>query len=431
MREPWYTCFVSLMDFLAGLAADAAWDVGETEMSKRATHRRTREHSSRLILTTIYDYGEISRADVARVTRLTRTTVSNVVRELMKKGLVIEVGHGVSAGGKPPVLLSVRRDARHLIGIDVAGGEFRGAVVNLQGEIRHRVSVPLRGRNGKAALEVLYEMIDDLVASTDSRLLGIGIGASGLMDVFSGVVRRSVNLDWEDLPLRSLLRSRYDLPVYVANDCQVAALAEFIFGGGREDQNLVVVKIAHGIGAGIVLNGQLFYGDTCGAGEIGHVVVVEKGQPCRCGNLGCLETVASDRAIVQQAQALFQSDPDSSLRRFCAASDEVTMDEICRAIAVGDKKLRQMIMEVGRNLGIALANLVSVLSVRHIIISGDVACLGRDWLRVVKEEMLRHSLAMLSGETEVDFSRIRHDDIVILGASALVMASELGLFSSC
>lgn len=177
-------------------------------------------------------------------------------------------------------------DSRHAIGIDLASGEFRGAVVNLRGEIRHRAALPLHGRDGDAALALVYELIDRLIAASSSSLLGIGIGTPGLMDPMKGIVRQAVNLDWQDLPLRSLLRKRYGLPLYVANDSQVAALAEFTFGGRNATDNLVVIKVEHGIGAGIVLNGRLFHGDAFGAGEIGHVVVTDNNLQCRCGNRG-------------------------------------------------------------------------------------------------------------------------------------------------
>lgn len=395
---------------------------------QKATREQTRTHNSRLVFRTIYDCGQISRADVARVTRLTRTTVSNVVADLVEKGLVEEVGYGPSAGGKPPILLSVVGDSRHLIGIDLASGEFRGAIVNLRGEIQHRIGLPLRGRDGDEALALVYELTDDLVTATDSSLLGIGVGTPGLMNPINGVVRRAVNLNWQDLPLRSLLQARYGLPVYVANDSQVAALAEYTFGEDKGDENLVVVKVEHGIGAGIVLNGQLFYGDTFGAGEIGHVTVVENGQRCRCGNFGCLETVASGRAIVQRAQVIAQDNPRSLLHQFAASPKEITIEAVCQAFEAGDEAVRQMMVEVGRYLGIVMANLVGVLSVRRVLLAGSVVCFGQGWLDTIRQEMVKRSLAMIADETEFAISSMG-PDIVILGASALVLTRELGLFA--
>ena len=317
-------------------------------LAQKATPQQIKAYNTRLVLKTIFDRDRISRADVARATGLTRPTVSSAVASLRRRGLVEEVGQGPSAGGKPPILVSVVDDSRHAIGIDLASGEFRGAVVNLRGEIRHRVALPLDGRDGDAALALVYELIDRLIAATNSSLLGIGIGTPGLMDPMKGIVRQAVNLDWQDLPLRSLLKKRYGLPLYVANDSQVAALAEFTFGAHKASDNLVLIKVEHGIGAGIVLNGRLFHGDTFGAGEIGHVVVDDDGLPCRCGNTGCLETVASNQAIVRRAQAVARDDPHSILHQWAARPEEIGIAEVCRAVEAGDEAMRQEIAVVGR-----------------------------------------------------------------------------------
>jgi N-acetylglucosamine repressor len=396
-------------------------------LGQKLTRQQTRAHNRRLVLRTIYERLEISRADVARETRLTPTTVSDVVGELMDRGLVVEIGYGPSEGGKPPILLSVDGDARHLIGIDLASDEFCGAVVNLRGTIRHRASLALDGQDGEAALALVYDLVDELIAATDSPLLGIGIGTPGLMDPHDGVVRRAVNLNWQDLPLRRLLQERYHLPVYVANDCHVAALGEYTFGAGRGAENLVVIKIGHGVGAGIVLNGQPFYGDTFGAGEIGHVTVVENGRPCRCGNSGCLETVASARAIVEQAQAIARREPGSLLHSLAGTPGAITLDAISEAVAAGDGALKAVIDDAGHYLGIAAANLVGVLSPQRMLIAGPAACLGEGLVDVVEREMTSRSLALVAEGTEIGLSTMG-PDIVILGASALVLIRELGLF---
>lgn len=394
--------------------------------AQKVTPKRARTHNSRLVLKTIYDRGQISRADIARVTRLTRPTVSDVVADLMEKGLVEEVGHGPSAGGKPPILLSVADDSRHLIGLDLARGDFRGAVINLRGKTQHRISLPLCGRNGDAALALAYELVDALVEVASSPLLGIGAGAPGLVDAVNGVVHQAVNVDWRDVPLRSLLQKRYDLPVYVANDCQVAALAEYTFGSGNSAKDLVVINVGWGVGAGIVLNGQLFHGNPFGAGEIGHVVVLEDGERCQCGSFGCLETVASRRAIVRQAQAIAQNDPHSLLHQFAPSPEAITLDAVLQAFEAGDKVVRQVIHEVGRSLGIAAANLVGVLGSCRILIAGSVTCFGQFLLDTIQEEMYRRSLLALARNTEIGIVSLG-PDIVLLGASALLLPHELGL----
>jgi N-acetylglucosamine repressor len=317
-------------------------------------------------------------------------------------------------------------DSRHLIGVDLANSEFRGAVINLRGAIKHRFSLAVNDRNGDAALALAYELIDELVSAAECPLLGVGIGTPGLMDARRGVVRRAVNLDWENLPLGNLLEQRFDLPVYIANDSQVAALAEYTFGKGQNNSNLIVVKVGRGIGAGILINGQLHYGDGFGAGEIGHVKVVEDGELCRCGNFGCLETIVSSRAIVKQAQAIAQNNPDTSLHRFAATPEDINTDIVLQAFETGDTTLKPVIADVGKYLGMAVANLVGVLNVQHIVIAGSVARFGPALLEPVDQEMRLRSLATLANETEVSISNLG-SDIVILGAAALLLTNELGL----
>ncbi len=392
----------------------------------KATHQQTKNHNGRLVLKTIYDQSQISRADVARLTHLTRTTVSNVVTELIMDGLVEEIGVGLSTGGKSPILLSVANDARHIIGIDLASNEFRGAVVNLRGEIRHTINLPAKSDSGDEALALVYELIDSLIASVDKPLLGIGIGTPGLIDTVNGVVLQAVNLDWQNLPLGGRLRARYQLPTYVANDSQLAAVAEHIFGGGRDVANLAVIKVGRGVGAGVLLNGQLFHGDGSGAGEIGHIAVVENGQPCRCGNFGCLETVASTRAVVRRAQALAPAQPDSLLNSFSPNLQAITIDTVWKAFEAGDDLARQIVLEAGRYVGIAAAILVSTLNVQRILVVGNMTRFGPAWLEAIRQEMLKRSLAILAQGTQVEIGQLE-PNVVILGASALLLTRELGL----
>jgi glucokinase-like ROK family protein len=393
---------------------------------KKATQQQTKTHNQRLILKTIYNLGPLSRADIARATHLTRTTVSDLVGQLIEDGLVEEVGYGPSEGGKPPILLKVIDDSRHLIGIDLANSQFQGAVIDLRGKIVHRVNIPVDDHNCEAALELVYELVEQLIAAATSPLLGIGIGTPGLMDAQGGVVRKAVNLDWQDLPLRDLLKSRYDLPVYIANDSQVAALGEYTFGHGQDNANLVVVKAGQGIGAGIVLKGQLYYGDGSGAGEIGHIKVIENGMQCRCGNFGCLETVTSSRFIVKQARTIAQTDVRSYLHQYAATPEAINTEVVLQGFAAGDEALRDLICEVGMHLGLAVANTIGLLNIHRIIIAGSVARFGEPLIEVIRQQLQQSALTMLTNDTKVGLSDLGQD-IVILGASALLLAHELEL----
>ena len=393
---------------------------------QKATQQQTKTHNSRLVLKAIYDERQISRADVSRLTSLTKTTVSDLVTELQDKGLVEEIGYGQSMGGRSPILLSVMDDARHLICIDLENDELRGAVVNLRSEIISTASQSLKGRQGDQALQLVYELVDSLLSTTNKPLLGIGVGTPGLVDTAKKVVLRAVNLGWRTMPLGDLLQERYSLPVYVANDSQLAALAQYMFAGKKYDSNLVVVKVGTGVGAGIVLDGRLFHGDGFGAGEIGHISVVENGRECRCGNRGCLETVASTPAIISRAEELARQMPGAKLNGKGGPEGRLTLDGLRKAFVAGQPAAMQAVLEAGQYLGMAAANLVGTLNVRRIVFVSTLAQFGAPLLDAIQQEMARRALPTLVQETEIELVDLR-PEMVILGASALLMSHELGL----
>ncbi len=376
----------------------------------KATLRETREHNERLVLATIYDESIVSRADLARQTKLTRTTVSGVVDGLIESGLVREVGRGPSSGGKAPILLAIPDDARLLIGVDLGDRTFSAATVNLRGEILHRVEVPSEDADGAEAMELALGLIQQVLAAARGRVLGIGIGAPGLVDTTDGTVIQAVKRSWRGLALGSQVAQRFGLPVYVANDSQAAALADHVFGSGRTS-NSIVIKVGEGLGAGLVLNGSLFQGDGFGAGEIGHTVVDRPGQPCRCGRSGCLETVASVRAVLTRLAGRL--------------GRPVSFDEAVAGSDAGDPDVRATVLEAGGHLGVAVGGLIGALHVRRIVLAGPMAAFGDPWLAAVREAAYASALATLAADTSIELGGI--DDIVVLGASALLMTRELGL----
>jgi N-acetylglucosamine repressor len=394
----------------------------------KATQQQTKAHNDGLVLSIIYEAEEISRAAIARRTGLSRTSVGEAVAELLGRGLIEEVGRGRSRGGKPPILLRVNVDARHLIGIDLSGEELRGAVYDLRGEMRHAVSLPRDGRRGAEALELTYVLLDRLVTAAEAPLLGLGIGTPGLIDVQRGSqVHWAVNLDWLDIPLRDLLERRYQLPVHIVNDSQAAAMGEYFFGSGHHSGNLVVIKSEEGLGAGIVLEGRLLHGDHFGAGEIGHLVFGDDGRVCRCGNSGCLETIASGAAIVQRSRAAALANADSALRAAAMGDLALDMEAVRCAYVAGEDAVRGVVHDAARGLGLAIATLVGTLNARDIVISGPITRLGDTFLEAIRQQVRARSLAPLARDTRVEFSSLA-SDITALGAAAMLLHQELGIW---
>ena len=400
-------------------------EYGLISRTQKATRAHTRAHNKTFILKTIYDNEPISRAEASRVTHLTRATVSNVVAELIGDGLVVESGIGEKTIGKPPTLLNINANAGHLLCLDLAGSQFCGCIQDLRGRILHQERIQLADRHGDEALELVYVLADKLMAKAHRPLLGIGVGTPGVVDPRRGVTN-AINLNWIDLPLGSLLEKRYNLPAYLANDAQVAALAQYLFGNGEQARNLILVKVGQGIGAGIVLDGKIFYGDGFGAGEIGHVVVAPDGELCTCGHFGCLETMAGSRALANHVSRIAMSSPGTWLHPHVKRGEPLTTSLILEAHRHGDLSIRPVIERSGRYLGQAIAHLIGALNLRHIYIAGTMARFEDALLEPIRQEVARCALPALAGRLQIRNSGLS-GNIVILGAAALVLHHELGL----
>jgi N-acetylglucosamine repressor len=385
--------------------------IARTEFPAKATHAQTRAHNAALVLRALYDLGPISRADIARLTGLTRTSVGELVNDLEREGLATDVGLGPSTGGKQPTLVALDADARTIIAVDLSERTFTAALANLRGELTVRRRRDLDGRDGGDAVDLVHELIEDVRAEATSPILGIGVGTPGIVD-HDGTVRWAVGLDWQDLPLAQILEERHGLPTVVANDSRAAAFATYLFDGDDRPHNLVAIKVGRGIGAGLILRDQLFGGDGDGAGEIGHVVVDPDGIECHCGRFGCLETVGSAPAILREA---------------AAAGIEVTnIEALARATADGDDRVLPVVRAAGRAIGSAIANLTGTLDVRQISILGTVTALGEPWFEAIRDEARRRALGPLAREVRI-LDGGTGDDVVLLGACALLLTRELGL----
>lgn len=382
--------------------------------TRKATRQLTKNHNRDLVLKMIIDQETTSRADIARLTKLTRTTVSEVVANLISAGLVQEVGPGTSKGGKPSILISLIPDSRYMIGVNLSQEKFIGSIVNLRGEIKETVEVPVKKTDGHHALSLVYAVLDDLLRSSWRPIIGIGVGAPGLINTREGVLIRSVNLEWRDLPLGRMLHERYKIPVSVMNDSQATAIGEYVYGDHDADSHLIVVTVKHGIGAGLLINGQLFQGDGGGAGEIGHIVIQEDGIQCRCGQQGCLETIASAHAVSQRMQALTGED------------QPVSLEAIQASFLDGDPAAQQVVLEAGKALGKAMGALVGALNIQKIILTGEMTLFGEPWLEAIRETMLDTVMRRMARETQIEFGKLDYR-ACILGASAHLLLDNYSL----
>jgi predicted NBD/HSP70 family sugar kinase/biotin operon repressor len=374
--------------------------VGTRELrpSRKLLPEHARGHNRALVLQTLYRTTGQSRADIARETGLTRVTVSDLVAELMVDGLIVELGQREGTRpGKPATLLDLNRDAFQIIGIDLSAfAIFRGALLDLDGTIIQAEQIPLAGSTGADATAKVIALIDELLGSATAPILGIGVGSPGVVDLI-GTVLSAPNLGWKDEPLQRMLTARFDLPVVVANDANAAVLAEHSFGGS--DGDMMLVKVGHGVGAGLLLGGSLLHGSRFAAGELGHVVVgTHGGRDCVCGKVGCLETwLATPRLDTALAEA----------RASGAPADPI-------------------LAEAGRHLGIALAPVVAALDLPEVVLSGPPELLDGILTETAVETLRNRTMAEFHGDLSVRMTTLG-EDIVVRGAAAMVLSRQLGV----
>lgn len=355
-------------------------------------------HNLRAILLSLLHEGRVSRVQLAKKTALSTTTITNLIAELIEQGIVVEEGaeqiEGQRKVGRPRTALRLVPDARYAVGIHIGVGLFRVAVTNLHAEILHNeietftpeTSSDKVLKNISAAVErcITKSLVDRV------RIIGVGVGASGLVNYQTGVNVFAPNLGWKDVPLRERMETSLGLPVMVDNNVRAMALAEAFFGIGRGVSSLAFVYGRVGVGAGFVVGDQIFRGSSAGAGEIGHTIMIaDDGDLCRCGRRGCLETFVSEPVLVRQAEALAQENPAALLATYLRErGDTNPLEAIFAAARDGDIDARKIIERKARYLGIALANLVDILN-PELILLGGMFSQGHDLFLPVAEATMR------------------------------------------
>ena len=376
--------------------------------------RSLRERNRLQVLEVVRGSGSVSRADIARRTGLARSTVSTLVNELLGAGLLVERGapdDGNTTQGRPPVLLSFDPGAGAVIGMHFDHPVLRVAVADLGYTILAEATVPVDvDHDAQDSLDAAVALIDEVLVKSDEereRLLGAGAALAGPIDSATGTVGSSAILPgWVGLSLAQELEARLGLPVHVDNDANVGALAESVLGAGRGVSEMAYIMLGSGIGAGLIIGGQVYRGSGGTAGEIGHVLVDEHGPLCRCGNRGCLETYAGADALLDL------------LRR--KHGDELTVDGLVQLARDGDAACQRVIADAARIVGVAAATLCNQLNPELIVIGGELAQAGPLLLDPLRESIVRYAIPAAAEDVRVVTGELG-ERAELLGALVLVL----------
>jgi glucokinase-like ROK family protein len=341
-----------------------------------------------VLLSLLYEPG-LPRIQLAERTNLSNTTITNLIAELIEQGVVSESENGSAnesqrSVGRPRVEIRLNPDSRYAVGVHIGIGIFRVCVANLLDQIIHnRVYEFDKQAPYSTVLEQISTSIQNMINESGvdrSLILGVGIGASGLVDFATGENLLAPNLNWRNVPMRKYFQEVLNMPVVVDNNVRAMAIGETYFGAGRGVSSLAYVYGRTGVGAGIVFDGKIYRGSSNGAGEIGHtVMLLHGGEPCHCGKRGCLETLISEPAILRHAETLSRLNPEGVLAQTIRLRQDISLTErVFVAARQGDQDILNLLNERAYYLGLALANIVNLFN-PELIILGGIFSQGQDF----------------------------------------------------
>ena len=400
-------------------------------MSKIANRRKTgdqmlvRQLNTAVILDCLRLNSPLSRAETSSKTGLNRSTVSSIVNQLVQEGLVREIEFQKDKLGRPGMLLELSPDGACAIGAEIGVGFVSIMLADFGAKPiwRKRVAVDPEIEQ-PAFIKRAGDLIQEALARAKrqgSRPLGIGVGVSGLVDVQQGELVFAPNLKWSHVPLRQMLMERFDVPVFVENDANAAALGEYYFGVARGVENFIYLSADVGLGGGIVLGGKLFRGNGGYAGEVGHMAFDPNGDLCGCGRRGCWELLVSPRVVVRNIQATLQNGADSLIRQLADGDlDNITFDQVIEAAQANDQVALCALQDVARWLGIGIANLVNTLNPELVVLGGELARASKALTPVIETTVRENALEQPRKALKIAVSAYGSEACVV-GAAAIVL----------
>src|SRR5690554_3328793 len=396
--------------------------------AKNASNSKVVKTYNRILIRNIIrKLGPIARYEVAREAGLTPPTVTVIVNELIRDGIVNEVGYGKSSGGRRPVMLELNPKAAYIFAVRLQRGEGVTALFDLGGNILNHHKRILDTADAEEVVEEIGNSFDWLINNTGidkHNVLCCGLASPGLINSQRGVIEHSSNLKWDQVPLGAMLSKRlYGIPVHVENISNAAALAEKEYGSGRGYNDLIYFNLSVGVGAGIIIDGEIYGGTKGYAGEIGHMKLIpDGGMKCACGSFGCMEAICGVRAIIERMK---KEIPAQVFEEHGLHRSRLNTQDLFLPPLLETEEMKKILQETGRWVGIAVANLVSIFNPDLIILGGEVPRTGKEFAKAVVETMHKCMLKEFSDTIKIVNSTMEEDPPLI---GAYVLALE-GLFS--
>ena len=384
-----------------------------------------RKLNTAVVLDILRRYAPLSRAELAARTGLNRGTVSIIVNNLIEEGFVQETDLQSSKIGRPGMLLMLNPKGGFAVGLEI-GVDFISVILT-----DFVANVLWRSRVLSDPEEDQIRVIDhasdltqqaiDVGVEQGLRPLGIGMGVPGLVDIRQGKLVFAPNLQWINVPLRLMWSQRFDQPIFIENEANAAALGEYYFGVARGVDNFIYLSTGIGLGGGVLIGGKLFRGSSGYAGEVGHMTVDSEGELCACGKRGCWETKVGPRAVLQRVRKILVNGPPSITNDLAGGDlDHITFDIVVQAARSGDPVALEALQDVGKYLGIGVANLVNIFNPELIVLGGALSLANDLLLPVIRGTVCESALRPPC--ENIHFEASAHGaDACVMGAVALVL----------
>ena len=358
--------------------------------------------------------GTTSRGEMGAEFSLDKKAVSIIVDDLLGSGILARNGRAGTRPGRPSDLLSLNAGYASVMGIDLGATHVTGILTDLAGTVLDRAFFEIRpGLSVDLILQQMKNIGGRLLSSdrAPGRVTQVGICVPGFVQPSRGVSIVAENIPgWRDVPVRGIFEAAFGTPVIV-NDCSRAlAMAEKWLGPGRDADDFLVLDLGYGIGMGIMAAGTVYSGSAWKSGEIGHTVVVPRGEPCVCGNLGCLETVASGRAIARKAEAAISARKSRLLGELThGIAREVTAQDVAIAASMGDAFCRKLLRDAGTAIGGVLACAVNILNPALVVLGGGLVSAGALFTDAIRDGLTQRAMPWIREETRLEVSKLGVD----------------------
>lgn len=408
-------------------------------INSKLSHNMQRQANRAFIFRTIQTHQPVARVDLARITGLSRATVSNVVDELIEESLVEEVGATDSRGGRRPILLRLREgmQGRFAICVELTRSKVAVLAVDLGGRVISQNQELLPSGNFEPAnlVELVARQVKILLATQEysGSLVGVGVGVPGLVDTEHGVIQVAAQFGWSKVPLKEMLESALGVPVHVMNNVKAAALGEMIYSPSIKKSSphpRLYLSLGQGIGAALLVEGKLVRGASNMAGEFGHITVAPSGPLCTCGNQGCLEAVAGLPALVNRYVELARLEEPSRLTMAPGELPYLTSARFLEAVQAEDGLALQVIAEAAEQLAIALSGVINFTNPELIILGGPLGLAGSALLEPLLLALRRRTLPLPLSQTRFEVATLGNLAVGLgLSASVLGQLGEVALAS--